>query len=242
MNNLLTFGINRLIKIYPEVEFKNTHFQKLISEKDVENYHFYNSEPVFRKNIEIPVKDIVGTNHLNYQNLSWIEMLGSFNRSIKDNYRDTIEFIYSDKVPGKKAVTKYGDKYIIFCGNHRLCYTKLLNIAKITVDVNEYNIDEHKYQLFQRFGRTGIKIDKVSFCSEVCNFFINSIEVICHGFNGIEKFLELYDSVIIKESILNRKKLLRNSKTSKDRIFITNQEDIPLLISEIKRYKILNFT
>lgn len=240
MKNLLTNGIDRLQKINPDIEFDNSHFQKLISEEEIENYHFYKKDPESIKSIEIHPKDIVGTMHASYQGINWIEMLGGFTRSVKENYEETIEFIYSEKVPGKKAVSKYGDKYLIFCGNHRLCYAKLLNLKAIKVNVNEYYIDDYKYQLFQRFSKTGLKIDEKHFCKGECNFFLNNIKVMCNGYKDLERFIDIFNSVIIKESIINRKKLLRNSKLSKDTIFLTDPTDHQLLLKAIRKYKIQN--
>ena len=143
-----------LSEIYPDFECQTWHSEKIIREENVINYRFFKStnKTYITK---INPKDIVGISRIGYnyhEDTTWLKLFYSLKRIdevIKRNkcLEDLISHINNPNI-GKKTVIKYNDHYIAGLGLHRLCLSKFLDLKEVEVEVNEYSIDQAKFNFF----------------------------------------------------------------------------------------------
>lgn len=128
--------------------------------ENIPNFEFYNSTSIGGEGIvmEVTTKNIKGTTHCSYHNISWIEMLAHLPRQRYDVDEDSVKMaIADDKASERKSVAKYGEDYYILSGNHRLCQAKMLEIETVICYVYEYNLNQKALDVYHTFHALGGK-------------------------------------------------------------------------------------
>jgi hypothetical protein len=116
------------------------------------------------KSAYINIKNVIGTDHSDYYNKTWLEVFYSLKRGDnivkslfmpeyydrlqkKDNNIDLISFIKMD------------DEYYIGQGNHRTCMAKFKGLDYIYAPLTEYKTDFEYKEYFEKFQQIGLKVD-----------------------------------------------------------------------------------
>lgn len=198
-------GLKRIQGFDSNFELQKWCFDKIIYEKDIENYRFF-TKTILQKSQKVPLNKIHSTWHIDYANKNWLQILGGLKR-YSDYYTKNsfLEYINSkSEFPGL-SFAKFGDYYSISEGNHRVCQAKFAQLEYLITDVTEFMMDEIVISLYKDFNRLQI-------LSSNCNSYlndsdqpdamlwiltINNKEIYLRGLEQAYSFLEFYDNTKI---------------------------------------------
>lgn len=168
-------------KIHPDFKESSWMYEKVIKERDIEHYKFYRKGLSYE--LEINPRNIKGIEYQDaynsYYEINWIDLLKELkrlDRIIKNcNTRaEVLELIKNDNIE-RKSVRKYGEILITTMGQHRLCLSKFLDIERVNVFVDQYELDQERlniYNLLKKykdiFNQFGLKLNSED------DFFIHS--------------------------------------------------------------------
>src|SRR5437879_2783711 len=94
-------------------------WQRVIRTEDVENYHFYRYVENSTTIQNVPLQNVIGTDHASYNNRPWIMMLLNLSRrEIKTVSQAYHAFDYPKITHDLVSFNKYGNDFIIGSGNH----------------------------------------------------------------------------------------------------------------------------
>lgn len=117
-------------------------------------FSFYlTSKPSDPFDKEIDTKQIVGTFHETYTRHRWkfvLLYLKRNNEKLLQEYETALAHINNEKITDKKRVYKFGDKYFIVAGNHRLTFAKFMNLNSVLCEVVEYLFDNELFNIDER--------------------------------------------------------------------------------------------
>ena len=74
-NYYLNEGLKRLDQFDSTITIDENWNKRTIHTSDIENIQFYNSS-VYHEKYKVPIKNIIGTSHVDYTNKTWLEVLG----------------------------------------------------------------------------------------------------------------------------------------------------------------------
>lgn len=199
-DSCLSEGISRLKEITKTEKLKGWHFEKVFSESEIENFSFYSRSPKSYLTNEINPTVILGTTHVSYNNMTWIEMLGSLQRYWTQEPEKTIYNIHDETIIEKKSVAKYGDIYLISAGgNHRICLAKFLGLEKIKVEISEYEFDHESFRIYSQFQTLGFKTKYyISQDGTQWEVITNYLRLQIFGSSLAEKFIGYYQNQSMK--------------------------------------------
>ena len=183
-------------KIHPDFKESSWMYEKVIKERDIEHYKFYRKGLSYE--LEINPRNIKGIEYQDaynsYYEINWIDLLKELkrlDRIIKNcNTRaEVLELIKNDNIE-RKSVRKYGEILITTMGQHRLCLSKFLDIERVNVFVDQYELDQERlniYNLLKKykdiFNQFGLNVNlieefalkykclKTNFLQKVASYF-----------------------------------------------------------------------
>jgi hypothetical protein len=211
MDWLSTQGFSRLKEINPNFEMKDWYMEKVKTLDEIDNYNFYKDTYRIYDAIISPLQ-IIGTDHASYNSGTWIEMLGNLKRNHNlKSYYSIYEFIFNEEYESKenKSVIKFGDQYIIGLGNHRLCFSKFLDLDQIPVTVTEYAFDYDSFNIYTRLKDFGIyhsrfMVDGTEYGWEMN---VNGKKVIIRDSSLADRFINYFENVRPDQTLKTRLKL-----------------------------------
>ena len=222
--------------------------EQVLKAEDIPNYKFWNTLPT--KNIgviDVPLKNVIGTNHTDYSNNLWIENLGKlkrfsscFTEQYSNNYFNTLN--QSTSI----SMSKYGDDFIIGEGNHRTHCAKFLGIQHIKANVVERFFDSELYNLVINCEHLGFSISDQIFREGVWQIEINNVIFCINKFEILNHFVSLFKTT--KITWFETKKIkLKNKfflKGKSDKIYFYHLRKITdfdkKIINIIKALKVLS--
>ncbi len=233
-------GFKNLEKINPEFELKNWCFKISKTEKEITNYCFWTNKSKHHTKYKVPIKNIVGTNHLRYCGKTWIEILGSlkkFNNHIWD--KNTFLDLYKRN---NITYSKYGDDYIIIGGgNHRSCIAKFFEFEYLECSVDEYSFDSELFNVFNQLKSRGLNPQESKHLRESIWYIkINDKKVSLFDFELVIPFINFYDNIEINIKNLLGKKInsIIGDNNNVTQYRIRNVEEFKTLKDDILKHKI----
>lgn len=241
--------LKRLKQFDPEIKFKDTWNQKIIYETDIPDCDFYN-KTFYHEIYKVPVNHIIGTYHVSYADLTWLEMLGSLKRFYSSYTKENF-LKYMAENRGNYiglSYSKYGDSFIIAEGNHRTCLAVLSGLQYIETRVTEYIFDKELFDVYTEIKEMGLlspRFNKNNItgrekCDRLWIVWVNDKDIYLSDQFCLDCFLDLYKSIRLdwKSNLFGH--LL--SKTSyrenrSDTIFIQTPEEVRELKNDIILHK-----
>lgn len=244
----LNKGLKRLVKFDENAVIQVKWSEKVIAESDIPNLQFYNSCFYYEKH-RVPIKDVIGTSHGDYANLSWLQILGGLKR-----FRDWTKESFLDYIENNKteyvgfSFAKYGNKYVVTQGNHRTCFAVLSNIKYVETNVCEYYFDEHLYIVYnwlknnkllsEFFDFNNVKTSRPTERLWVLN--LNNRDVYIRNQNSLDYFLKLYQSTSLNWKNYRFTPLRRKFVQLEEHLYISiySEADVDKLVDDIILHKI----
>ncbi|MEL4308950.1 hypothetical protein [Joostella sp. CR20] len=230
-NYCLNKGVERL-KQFEIAEFEEWYYDKLIYYNDYPNIDYWKTLPhTYHEASDVPLKKVIGTNHINYANNTWLENLGCLKRFSSYYTREysTKYFDSEDRKP-TNSYAKFGDDYIITEGNHRTHSAKFLGYESIKGHVTEYFFDHELFNSVNDYKKEKLSLtipDNI-YSEAIWNLEIENIQIYIHGYKMLKSFIQLYKDT--PPSWYKSKKLQLNHSlklsNTEDYVHIKNQEDL----------------
>ena len=237
-------GINYAIKFNPNFVKEDWCFEKLISEKEIDNFSFYN-DSIFHESFVVLIKNVVGTSHDRYVDKTWIELIGRMKRFDKKyNKENFLKFSKSNEFKKGYSYAKYGEQFIITGGNHRNCQARFSNIDIVNTCVTEHLFDYKMYECYKYFEKELLnpKIEGALGGKYYINLpwtlTVNQKELFFTSFSIIEKFYLLYKEIKPKRIDLLFYRIFKRKKVSAIKHF-NEQSDLSIIKDQIVLHKII---
>ena len=131
--------------MYPAADWQK---EKVKKESEATHFERYLKTSLPAVISDVNLRNIVGTDHVSYNEGNWLEMLAQLpKRSTDEQYvayvRDNPDHSFYSEYSGvnKQPIVlhQYGDEYFI-CGggNHRICHAKFAGLSHIRVEVEQH--------------------------------------------------------------------------------------------------------
>lgn len=134
----------------------------IVSPEDLENFEYYKYSGVSDNNVIIALDDVIGSHHIDYHGMQWIEMFGC----LKHGHQSSVQIVekWLNTCTNTISLNKYDNKYYVGGdGNHRVCYAKFLGYNKLKVhSVSYYELDEKHLRYKQELSKLNLKINSWS--------------------------------------------------------------------------------
>lgn len=171
----------------------------LIYSKNLPKLKFWRTLP--SKNlgyVNIPLNQVIGTDHINYSSKKWLENLGCLKR-FSNYYTNENCKKYFDSHVKKTGISfsKFGDNYIVTEGNHRTHIARFLGYQFIKGDVQEYFFDDNLYNTIEEYQRENLPLNLDGSNlnrGRIWKTRIDDISFFLHGYDILRQFLYLYKS------------------------------------------------
>ena len=213
---------------------------------DIENIQFYNSS-VYHEKYKVPIKNIIGTSHVDYTNKTWLEVLGGLKRFSNWTKDKLLEYVKSNEQYIGLSYAKYGNHFIISQGNHRSCLAILSGLEYIETDVSEFILDKHLLDTYNKLIELNLFSSSFDFqnvrtndpTKRVWTLNLNNIDIYIRNQNSLDYFLELYESIDINWMSVYSASIKRFFNRLDDYFYISvcTKEDVDKLISDIILHK-----
>jgi hypothetical protein len=237
----------RAFEINPDLVINEWCFRKVIPHHEVEHLEFYRYSN--HSTQLISPSRIIGTDHASYYKGNWIDMLNGLKRNSGLTSKQAItQFVEDESFTEKKWVMKYGNTFIITQGNHRLCFSKFLELSHVRVKVDEYVLDVANYSIYERLNKLGIFVEyekqfKRDWTWKLC---INGKSLMFYNRILLEKFIDYFLTLSLTtlsfRLLCELKIYEKNPKFLGSIIpslsFITNEHEFKKLRYEIMLYKL----
>lgn len=170
--------------------------EPVLYEEHIPNYKFWNTLPT--KNlgiIDVPLKNVIGTNHVDYANNLWIENLAKlkrFNPCFTREY--CLNYFNSLHQKTTIAIGKYGNDYIIGESNHRTHCAKFLDLAYIKANVVERFFDFELYNRIMDCEQFGFSISDQIYRKGTWKIKLNDVIFFIYEFEMLNHFVSLLKS------------------------------------------------
>ncbi len=187
-------GIERL-KQFEITEFENWYMDKLIHYDDYPLLDCWQTlHCKYYENVDIPLKKVIGTGHINYANRTWLENLGCLKRFSPYFTKDySTKYFLSEDRRVTNSYAKFGDDYIILGGNHRTHSARFLGFESIKGNVTEYFFDYELYTTIEEYKKENIIFNSDNIYKKIgWNFKIGNFMFYINEFEVLKEFIQLY--------------------------------------------------
>lgn len=189
-------GINRLIQL-DITEVKESYIDTLIHEFQILNYDYWKTLPSKSLGVvKVPIKDVIGTWHIDYANRKWIENLGNLKRFREDYTKESVlKYLSNLKEETDIRFNKYGEKYIIKEGNHRTHFAKFLDLPFIYARVEEHYFDIDFLDLINEYKNKGLVLkwpSKNIYRNSSWILVLKNYDIYIHNFENLKAIIDIY--------------------------------------------------
>lgn len=146
--------------------------------------------------VDIPLNRVIGTNHKNYKNKSWIENLGRLKRFYSSYSKSSCLDYFASQEKKDISYRKLGDDYFIMSGNHRTHIARFLGLTKIQGSVTEHFFDQELFDLINRYDEHHLELECMNakvYRDARWKVSIDTASVYIHGYDLLKEFVDYYE-------------------------------------------------